>query len=356
MIRSITSLFLMLVISSVFYACSNSSNPAGGSSTTYSITNNYRRLINKSIPATDTLLIADAGSVNYLHFDLDTVFNIDGTLKLDVVLVHNNIVDTIIKQFRNISIPSYNFSGVSFSDSSELNLIPGLLSYSGSYKPYNSLSVFNGQPLSGPWYLVFSYPTVNKTGVIKSWSITVTYNANTPQAIIPLEVGNKWIFYTSNSTYETLEIVGTSSINGKSVYNWKWDFWTSRIAYYRLENDGAWNYGFNDFSTSPNLHFKFPINLSESYITHYLAANTDTITCEALDETYNGYSGCIKYHDRNDDTSSVFASLFPDRDNISSAKNENILYIKPGVGIIGQEFYKNGVLTGYRRLYSYTLH
>jgi hypothetical protein len=354
MYKCIKIFILVSVFPVLFFSCSNNTNPVVGSPSTYTVTNNFKRSINKGIPTTDTLKITDSGSLLRLNFALDTAITVDGTQKLDVVLVHNNISDTIIKQFTNPTIPSYSFKGFVCDDSSEFILSPGLSNYSGNYKPYSPLSVFNNQSLSGPWYLVFSYPVMNKTGVIKSWSITVTYKTETPPIsnINPLAVGNYWMFNVdtgniSNVYTAELMINESRTLHGKEVFKWQWQG-SQHYWYIKAESDGLWWYGnYNgntyvlDTTTPPFLWIKYPINQNEVFYTRQWIKNYDTLTCTGTNTTFYGYNGCVKYSENEtykaDYNNSAFNFYNPD---ITKGTNTNIIgdfYFLPGTGYVGNE-------------------
>jgi hypothetical protein len=350
--KSILSILILFVFSLIYFSCSKSSNPVSGPAPTYTITNNYKREINKGIPVVDTLSIVEDGNLLSLNFSLDTVLAIDGTQKLDVVLLHNNIVDTLINHFTN-TVSSYNFRGCICSDIAASYFLPGQTNYTGMYKPYSPLSVFNGQPVTGKWYLIFSYPTLNKTGVIKSWSITITYNSPSPPPsnIHPLSVGNYWQFAidtgnVTNYSYTTLYVNGTAKIHGKEVFRWQWqndaNYW-----YLRPESDGLWWYGWGngnsiDTTTAPSLWMKYPIDVNETFITKQWIMNVDTIKCTGKNVTFSSIDSCVMY--------SEYSTFIADNDNrkfsmffnpyLTKGVNSHIsanTYFRPGTGYSGNE-------------------
>ncbi|MCX6164423.1 MAG: hypothetical protein NTU73_06110 [Ignavibacteriae bacterium] len=339
--RNLILLIILFTFSSIYYSCNkDATNPISSKPVNYFVTNTYKKSTNKGIPNVDTLSIADIGSMVSLKFTLDTILNIDGNQKLDVVILHNGIVDTLIKQFTNPSFSSYNFQNVLFTDSVSNFIQSGLQNYSGAYKPYKPLSIFNGQSLTGPWYLIINYPTLIRTGVIKSWGITVSYNTPTPPPssgnILPLSVGNYWIFAVDtggvqNVKQDTLHISGQSVVHGKQVYWWQWNN-NPYIWYMKNENDGLWVYG-NNFDTisPPNLQIKYPINLNETYIAYHFMNAVDTITCVSLNVMYSNIQGCINYYEQ------YYSYPLYNFNNLESPNSftQTNFYFKPGVGYIG---------------------
>ncbi len=368
--KSYSALIVILVLSMFYFSC-NKDNPVTYSSPqTYVVTNKYKRSTNKGIPSMDTLTIGDSGSMLSLSFTLDTILAIDGTQKLDVVLIHENITDTLLKSFSNPSNPSYNFMGCICSDSAAGYFPQGLSEYSGTYKPYSPLSVFNGKTLNGPWYLIFNYPASNKTGVIKSWSITITYNAQYPSGshIVPLALNNRWIYeIDTGSSYfksDSINIVGTSVVHGQQVYWWKWQS-QSVIWYERDESDGMWQYGCNQDTTSqtqlPHLLIKYPINSGDKYYTNHWMNNYDTVTCTSTNKTFNNLTGCIEYFEQStykkDSYNEFNHNLFD-----NSSPNTVISfysYFKPEIGYIGSiqtSSVGGNTITMTTKLINYTLH
>jgi hypothetical protein len=366
--KSYFALIVIFALSVFYYSC-NKDNPVyPGSSSSAPVTNKYVRNINKFVPNVDTLNISDNGSMLSLKFSLDTVLAIDGAQKLDVLLMHNNIVDTLIKQFTNPGIPSYNFRGCVCSDSATGYFTPGLLDYTGNYKPYSPLSVFNGSTLNGPWYLVFNYSTLNRTGVIKSWSITITYNVTQPTTtIFPLAVGNYWVFAVdtgsvSNVATVTLNISEQTRIHGQQVFKWQWqnnaNYW-----YVKNESDGLWWYGsyngsYLDTITSPFLWMKYPINLNERYITKQWMSNSDTITCTGNNASFFGYTGCIQYSESQylkKNLNIISGSLFnPDYFKGINNTISGDFYFKPGTGYVGNEVHITSPVANFFQRYRLT--
>lgn len=361
--NKILFLIVIFALSSIYYSCSkDSTNPINSKPANYFVTNTYKKSTNKGIPNVDTLNITDIGSMVSLKFTLDTILNIDGNQKLDVVILHNGIVDTMIKSFTNPSFTSYNFQNVICTDTVNNTIQPGFQNYSGAYKPYKPLSVFNGQTLTGPWYLIINYPTLIRTGVIKSWGITVSYNTPTPpqSTIFPLAVGNYWVFSVDtgsvpNVFQTTLDINDQSTIRGKQVFKWQWQG-DSRYWYFRNESDGMWWYGFYngsylDTSIAPFIWLKYPINVGESFLTkQFTSMGTDTITCLNLNSTFENFTGCVEYYGR---SSSKLNNPILFDSPLYFKPVSNIYgnyYLKPSIGYVGNEvwYLVTGMYTKYK--------
>lgn len=339
-------LLLVTVISSIFLiSCSDS--PTGGSGSSGEITKRYPKTTPPVFfePGTtsDLVIVPDTGFTSSLLYELDSILGVDVT-RIDIMLEHNGIVDTLV---HNLTNPGNNFILTKFSDSATDSIKNGSGNYTGTYKPYRPLSVFNGQSILGLWNLQINYWGNLRTGVIKSWGITISYNKSIPStggAILPLTVGNYWILArdtggVQNVYQDTLRITGQSIVHGKQVYWMQWGYYTD-ISYVRNESDGLWYYGSpNDTISQPYLNIKYPISLNETYI-----ARSDTITCVSTNATWSGYSGCIKYftHDYYKNTIKHNAQIFNRIKGKSLYDNPEAVinfydYFKPGLGYIGGE-------------------
>lgn len=129
----------------------------------------------------DIINVDSSGNVNSLTFALDSITAITAT-QLEIFLVHNGIIDTLVYQLTN---PGNNFIGTIFSDAAQNSISSGSGNYSGTYKPYRPLSIFNGQNINGQWTLIINSFVNDRSGVIKSWGITVTYS--------PLQPTSQWV-------------------------------------------------------------------------------------------------------------------------------------------------------------------
>lgn len=156
------------------------SNNGGGTYTMHTATfmrNNVNKPIIMNGFTYDTLMVNISKNPGAFILDLnvriDTVINaIDSNLVF--ILSHNYIDDTIIYRAGG---GGNNFIRTILNDSASISINSGLPPFTGSYKPSKPLSKFNYTSPSGPWILTIKESQTNvRTGVIKSWGITVTYN------------------------------------------------------------------------------------------------------------------------------------------------------------------------------------
>ena len=137
----------------------------------------FRNIRHKSIDPfglrTDTLgpvivpgNYGDAFPLMKVTLTIDTLlFPVTGDL--EIYLVHNNIRDTII--FHNGGTGS-NFIGTELNDSAVTPITSGSAPFTGSYRPYKPLAVFNAADVEGNWILEIKN-TGSSSGILKGWSL-----------------------------------------------------------------------------------------------------------------------------------------------------------------------------------------
>jgi photosystem II stability/assembly factor-like uncharacterized protein len=141
---------------------------------------NMTRNINKPItygqPVYDTISIPPIGLryVSDLNLALDTIINTPDS-SLVLILYHEGIFDTLIYHAGG---SGSDFIGTVLNDSANTLISNGTPPFTGQFKPYRPLSQFNNTQLRGDWIFITVQTAANnlRTGVIKSWSVTITYN------------------------------------------------------------------------------------------------------------------------------------------------------------------------------------
>lgn len=167
------------------FACGNvgmiiRTTNGGGNYSNYSATF-YRNNLNKPITMNnvtyDTISVVTDKSpdavITNISVTIDTVINaVDSGLVF--ILSHQSVNDTLI--FR-AGGSGNNFIGTVLKDSASLSINSGSPPFTGSFKPSRPLSQFNYLPYTGLWILKIKESANGfRTGVIKSWNLTITYN------------------------------------------------------------------------------------------------------------------------------------------------------------------------------------
>lgn len=353
-------LFSFILISSlltiIFVSCNKDDtvSPGGGTPTPTIITQTYTSNPDKNIlPNTMTAdsLNANittginANNVADVKLNLNTL---EGVIvsNLKFALFHNDIEILLIDNLTNISGQG-NISNLVLSDSATTSVMT-LNGYpiTGTYRPLNPLSGFDNTIASGYWTLKVYNSGSYRTGVIKSWGITITYTPiqPPPSQIYPLSVGNYWITEVRNIAgyvinYDTAKILYSTTYQGKTmygVYNSSFSTQSDSILVC-IQNDGLWAY--NLTQNWSQLIYKYPISVGEIYLG---GGNGDTVKCLSISDTITTpsgfYSGCIKL-EKHDEGHIV-----------------EYEYIKPGLGSVGYIELHNSFPDRYGRLYTYRIY
>ena len=222
------SLFFLPVIVFLFaLSCKkDDTTPVTGSqsnTTSKSETYSSKPGLNKFIGAGNTFdTISTHISLNVTGMDLsNTKFtigdmeNVDVT-KLKISLIHNGIEVFLID---SLSKSGTGFINTHFDDSAAISISSGTSPYTGTFKPHHPLSGFNGGNASGDWIIKIYNSGNAKTGVIKSWSITITYSLQNG----PLTINENYLVTTGDlRKYKYCDTNGISP--GTGGENVTWDF------------------------------------------------------------------------------------------------------------------------------------
>lgn len=156
--------------------------------TTYALPPQYVQLnylkttIDKAIAPTQTVLDTTIVTLPFIGFSVqtrDVEITIDTMMatnvgQLDFVLIHQNVYDTIIYR---VGGAGSNFIKTTLDDSAAVPINSGSPPFTGRFKPSKPLAQFRNIDPRGTWILrIFNSTKTPLTGVIKSWSITITYN------------------------------------------------------------------------------------------------------------------------------------------------------------------------------------
>ena len=339
-----TFLVLLVTLFSIIYFGCNKDNPVapgGGGTTTR--TNSFGKTngtvqINTGMNQ-DIITVDSTGTINSLQFSLDTIYGTNAQ-QLVIFIEHNGVRDTLLNQPPNSGTA---FVGTVFRDDAANSINTGSGTYTGTFKPYKPLSAFNGQSINGKWTLYIYSLVSGRSGVIKSWSVTINYNP-VQQQTWPMAIGNKWISETRDTLgnlmgKDTTSLPYTITYNGKTLYRL---FWYNRpydSVYVTNESDGIWAYKLGSQGYSI-LIFKYPINAGDRYIG---GKNGDTVICISTNATVvtplGTYTGCVQYAMKD-------YGIF-----------KEYSYLKPGIGEVGVDNYNPiGILVSRDRLIYFEQH
>ena len=143
--------------------------------------NNVNKFILDSNYTYDTIIFTQNdlplnAIIKDVNISIDSILHpSDGDLEIS--LIHNGFIDTLIYRRGG---PFANFISTKLDDTASLNICSyGLAPFTGYFSPCRSLSKFNFIAADGPWILRIYDRKAPATGVLKAWSINITYDAAT---------------------------------------------------------------------------------------------------------------------------------------------------------------------------------
>jgi subtilisin-like proprotein convertase family protein len=126
-------------------------------------------LINGSIVTTSKLWFGSFAKVT----DIDVALDITHTYDADLTATLISPAGTRVKLFTGVGGSNDNFTGTAFDDAAATAIGAGTAPFSGSFKPLELLSAFNGQNANGFWTLEIVDASPADDGTLNSWSLTV---------------------------------------------------------------------------------------------------------------------------------------------------------------------------------------
>ncbi len=115
------------------------------------------------------LTFDEPGEILDLNVSLDITHTYDADLRVYLVSPSG----TKVKLFANIGGANDNFTNTTLDDEAAISITSGLAPYTGSFRPQESLSAFDGEDAAGIWTLEVQDDANGDTGMLNSWSITV---------------------------------------------------------------------------------------------------------------------------------------------------------------------------------------
>ena len=112
-------------------------------------------------------LIRDEYYLTGVELYIDTILHTQVS-DLEIYLSHNDITDTVIF---HVPDDGENFLWTSLKDDAQTIITDGTAPFSGEYKPYKPLSVFNGGDPNGTWTLTIYDSEAGNTGTLNAWGL-----------------------------------------------------------------------------------------------------------------------------------------------------------------------------------------
>lgn len=127
---------------------------------------------------TSTLSIPD----NYLITTLTVQINVTHTFDSDLVISLVSPGSAVTVQLANsVDGSGDNFTDTIFDDAAGTSISAGTPPFTGSFRPEQPLSGFNGLNINGTWTLQVADTATLDTGTLNSWSITADSAAAIPE-------------------------------------------------------------------------------------------------------------------------------------------------------------------------------
>jgi len=138
------------------------------------------------------------GTVEDINVTLDITHSYDADLH--VVLISPS--GTRVTLFANTGFNGDNFHNTTLDDSSALPITSAAAPFTGTFRPQQPLSTFNGEDAFGQWKLELADDAHGDLGVLNSWSMTVKLKgaAGTSQFLEPFQVTDA----TGNYSFDNL--------------------------------------------------------------------------------------------------------------------------------------------------------
>ena len=143
-----------------------------GSGTTYG-SSDVPKAIPDNTPAgvTSTRTIQASGPVSDLNV---TVGQITHTFIGDLTIDLISPAGTTVRLFNRTGGSGDNLTGTVFDDEAATAISDGAAPFTGSFRPAQPLSAFDGEPLHGTWKLRVADNALEDTGTLSAWSTTRT--------------------------------------------------------------------------------------------------------------------------------------------------------------------------------------
>ncbi len=214
----------VFIVSIFFYSCNKDDNPAsttGGTTTSSTWTSQYRSGLNITIGpgvTDDTMNVIippldfPTNYIKNVNLILDNIEGVDASqLKFD--LIHQGDTVRVIDTLNNGG-PNNNFIHTVLSDSSSDPIRTATSPFTGIFQPENSLSAFKDLQPEGSYILRITNSGSYRTGVIKSWGITVSYSPVMSNYCLEFDGTSDYAQIPNSTSINSIILDGTFTIEG----------------------------------------------------------------------------------------------------------------------------------------------
>lgn len=118
---------------------------------------------------TSNLVLSGGGIISDMDVTIGQITHtFDGDLQIDLTSPGG----TTVRLFNNNGSSGDNLTNTVFDDAAATSLSAGTAPFTGAFKPFSPLSVFNGQPVNGTWKLTVRDVAAEDIGTLSGWSTT----------------------------------------------------------------------------------------------------------------------------------------------------------------------------------------
>lgn len=96
---------------------------------------------------------------------------------LAVYLIGPGPTGTRVELFSSVGVDGQNFTNTTLDDAATVSITDGSAPFTGSFRPVEALSALNGLDPIGTWELEIEDQSGDETGILNSWSLTLTTDA-----------------------------------------------------------------------------------------------------------------------------------------------------------------------------------
>ena len=134
----------------------------------------YARATAQSIPdngvLTSTIVVSDSFSISDINITLDITH--PRVTELQIFLRGPD--GTVIQLFNGTGVSGQNLRNTVFDDEAATSITTASAPFTGTFRPFQGLSAFDGKLAAGTWTLEVRDTVKKQTGTLNSWSLGIT--------------------------------------------------------------------------------------------------------------------------------------------------------------------------------------